>query len=110
MAKWDRTNPLDWAALFGLVALSYFGPRRSHVTGGCHFMMQDGDAASFALHVAQPSALLHSDLPLAWAWSSHVRHIVILDSATGQAVIRHWDDPDRKKERTIVAHRDAREL
>src|SRR5437660_4839673 len=98
MADWNPTNPEDCARVFRLVALPYFGQHRDQVPPGKHLMMQDGDAASFALHIARPDSLLSGKKPLGWAWSSNVRHAVVLDPETKTAIVRRWDDPSYAEE------------
>src|ERR1700722_15755712 len=108
MADWDPTNAEDWARQFGLVALPYFSQNRKDTPDGTHLMMQDGGAASFALHIPKQSALLTGTQPLEWAWSAHVRHAVIIDPQTRNAVIRRWDDPAYLEDRQLTSNRVAR--
>jgi hypothetical protein len=110
MPDWNPQNSEEWARAFGLVALPYFGRHRMPKPPGTHLMMQDGEVASFALHLASPNQLLESERPLEWAWSSHVRHAVVLDPRTKATVVRRWDDPSYKESRVIASVRDARDL
>ena len=78
-------------------------------------MMQDGQAASFALHIeAEKSAIDHplfqSNKTLEWAWSSNVRHAVIANPATNEVIVRRWDDPAYRESRGLASARDMRNL
>jgi hypothetical protein len=73
-------------------------------------MMQDGDAASFALHIAPTNALLLSQFPLGWAWSAHVRHSIVLDPTTNKAIVRRWDDATYQEERSLRTENQADKL
>ena len=66
MAVWTASNPEDWRRAYGLVGVPYFGRGRRGRPHGEHLMMQDGDAASFALHVGPPLthiSITHPKLP-----------------------------------------------
>jgi hypothetical protein len=108
MPTWTPTVPTDWKRAFGLVAVPYFGRSRSDRPSGTHLLMQDGDAASFALHITPSDDLRSGRQPLGWAWSSHVRHAVVLDPATSTALVRRWDEPTFSDRRPIATERDAR--
>jgi len=73
-------------------------------------MMQDGDAASFALHIIKPSVNFEPTPKqlLGWAWSSYVRHAVVINPLTSTATIRRWDEPTYEEDRIIASERDAR--
>lgn len=108
MAVWDAANPDDWTNRFGRVALPYFGKQRVGVPAGSHLMMQDGDTASFALHIPKSNKLFTGSLPLEWAWSSDVRHVVVLDPMSKEALARRWDDPGFQLEGSLSTERKAR--
>src|SRR5258707_223086 len=110
MADWNPTTPAAWERAFGLVALPYFGRNRTSIPPGTHLMMQVGDPASFAIHLATPDRLLTGDQPLAWAWSSNVRHAIVLDPATRETIIRRCDDPSYKDHRVVASVRDAKKI
>lgn len=105
----DEYKPDYWARAFRLVALPFFAKRQAP-RSGVHLMMQDGSAASFGLHVAEPASLLKNNKPLDWAWSSNVRHSVVVDADKKLAFVRKWDAPDYLEEFPLASPHDAKKI
>jgi methylase of polypeptide subunit release factors len=112
MGGWNPETPDDWSKAFRLVSVPYFGAARSAEIAGMHAMMQDGDSASFALHLTAPRAVPQKETILGWAWSSNVRHAVVIESKrdTFHAQIFRWDDPQYHDTRIIESIADAVKL
>jgi adenine-specific DNA-methyltransferase len=112
MGGWNPETPDDWSQAFRLVSVPYFSASRSEEIGGTHAMMQDGDSASFALHLANSRTILPKETILGWAWSSNVRHAVIIEPArqSFHAHILRWDDPEHHDSRVIESSADAAKL
>lgn len=91
---WDPLSSRSWAALLGLVYVPMFGAREPKPPQGDHAILLDGPKASFAFSNSPDRDLIdRSPSPLAWTWSSHVRHAVIADERQGMIYLRRWDTP-----------------
>ena len=105
MPDWNPITADDYGRSFRLVPVTYFPARRA--IPGKHFMMQDGDAASFALHIPGDT-FLTPDQVLTAAWSSNVRHALVFNPVTKTAIHRRWDNPAFEDQRRLASEDDAR--
>lgn len=89
--EWEPFSIEHWAKALGMVNVPMFSTGM-RPDGGDASVLLDGNAGSFA--VASDPALIYDANPLIWAWSSYLRHVVFLNEAGGQVLVRRWDAPD----------------
>jgi adenine-specific DNA-methyltransferase len=110
MPEWNPGDPESWSKTFGLVGVPLFGPKRNDVPPGTHALMLDGSAGSFALSIDESPSSASDDSAMGWAWSSNVRHSVVVDLRTYSAISRRWDSPDDFAEWSLDSVHAARRL
>lgn len=92
LTTWDPASSQCWAALLGLVPVPMFRTDNpSHP--GKHDVLLDGPRGSFAFSVMDDIHQAQSNAPVSWAWSSNVRHALIVTPRDGLLYMRRWDDP-----------------
>ena len=91
--QWNPFSSSAWAAILGLVRVPLFHRASGTAIGGDHAVLLNGDRGSFEFSAAEDRDLLADDRPLAWSWSAHVRHTVIVDRQRDKLYLRRWDVP-----------------
>ena len=94
--EWNPTSPVAWAQTLGLIHVPMFGPQTSYILkglNGCHSVLLDGNAASFAITITDDSELSYDNKPLSWCWSSNLRHMIIIEQNSEKMFLRRWDTP-----------------
>lgn len=60
---------------------------------GNHVVFLDGRAGSFALSIGADKDLIFDPQPVSWAWSSYLRHSLIITGTASQIFLRSWERP-----------------
>lgn len=92
MRAWNPLKASVWADLFGLVPVPLFADDAQTGTFSDTVLL-DGEAGSFYLSVSSDHDFLFSEEPTSRAWSSNVRHAVIINPTTSELFLRRWDSP-----------------
>jgi hypothetical protein len=90
---WNPYSGESWADMLGLVDMPLFNPVEQAAHSGNPTLLQDGVAASFAFLSNSGERLELLDEPLAWSWSSNVRHLLVVDESVQRMFLRRWDRP-----------------
>lgn len=94
--SWDAYSSAAWARALGLVDVPMFAaPGKDDRTQprAQHAVLLDGDRGSFAF-TSTSDVMFAQELALvSWAWSSHVRHVVVAVDKPRVLYIRRWDAP-----------------
>ena len=99
--EWNPASPVAWARALGLVHVPLFGvqPTSQPWSGECAVLL-DGQQSSFTVCSVGADAgvdwqdLLRDERPVSWSWSSHLRHVLILNPSKRDIYLRRWDAPD----------------
>lgn len=91
---WNPYSISDWATAAGLANIPWLSPG-AHELRKHSAVLLDGSATSFAIASGGDLGFAISARdPLSWAWSSHLRHLLILQVQTASVLVRRWDTPN----------------
>ncbi len=101
-SEWNPFDSRSWARFLGLVHVPMFG-KNSASHPGNHSVLLDGDVSSFSLSITDEAKFAFDTEPLSWAWSSNLRHTLIIQERTGEMFLRRWDGPSGAARRFRIA-------
>ena len=108
LGTWEPTDQSAWARALGLVNVPLFSRERESDWPGSSSVLLDGRKSSFVVYCTEDPSVRYDPMPVSWAWSSNVRHALIIDTAAGDMLLRRWDSTGDRRfripERVQAAH------
>ena len=103
-SEWNPCSPRDWADLLGLVYVPLLPQSRDGDWEGEAAALLDGLPSSFAAYTTTTRGAEWESEILSWAWSAHLRHSLVLNTATSEAFLRRWDSREQALRAVFPEH------